>query len=109
MRLAALLTLFATAAYAADPPADTPVSAHLEPGQPSPGSGRWLADAEAVKSEQQCQDDHAFRAKAESGGGIRLSPYAVVAIVAGAVASGFAIGAGAACSKTPDFCGLKKP
>jgi hypothetical protein len=94
MKLIALLTLFATAAYAADPPADSPTSVHLAPGQPAPGSGRWLADAEAVKSEQQCQDDHAFRKATD--GQVLLSSIALVAIVAGALAVGAAVSAGVA-------------
>jgi hypothetical protein len=96
MKLLSLLVLFATAAYAADPPADSPMSVHLAPGQPAPGSGRWLADDEAVKSEAQCQDDHAFRQSSTAGGKVLLSPIALVAIVAGALAVGAAVSAGVA-------------
>jgi hypothetical protein len=97
MKLLSLLTLFATAAYAADPPADAPLagrSVHVEIGEPVPFAGRLLSDAEHVKSEAQCQDDHAFRKATE--GQVLLSPIALVAIVAGALAVGAAVSAGVA-------------
>lgn len=106
---AALAVLLASSLAFADPPADAPRGlVELQPGQPAPVKLSCLPDAEFIASEAAAADDHAFRKKAE-GGGIRLSPYAVVAIVAGALALGAAVGASAACAKSPDACGLRKP
>lgn len=93
-RAMSIFLLFAVPAYAADPPADAPTSVHLEPAQPAPFACRCLADAEHVKSEAQCRDDHDFRLKAVEG--IRLEPIALVGIIAGVAAVFAAIGAGVA-------------
>lgn len=101
----ALATLLAASLAFADPPADAPTSAHLAAGQPAPFSGRLLSDAEHVRSEKLCADDHAFRAKTD--GQVMLAPMTVVAIVAGALALGAAVSAGVMCAKSPNACGLK--
>lgn len=94
MRAAVALLLVSSVALA-DPPADAPLdlpgrSVRLEPGQPAPFGGRLLSDAEHVASEKVAASDAAFR-KATAGN-VMLSPYAVVAIVAGALAVGAAAG-----------------
>lgn len=111
----ALAVLLASSLAFADPPADAPMrdlpgrSVHLDAGQPAPFAGRLLSDDEHTKSEAAAADDFAFRKKATSGGNSVWSPYAIVAVVAGSLAVGLAAGAGLGCSRTPDFCGLKKP
>lgn len=99
MRAAVALLLASSLAFA-EPPADAPVldlaerSVHLEAGQPAPFPGRLLSDAEHVASEKLCADDHATVKAAQSK--VLLSPIAVVAIIAGAVAVGAAVSAGVA-------------
>lgn len=99
MRAVAAVLLAASVALA-EPPGDAPLadlpgrSVHLATGQPAPFSGRLLADAEHVASEWVAADDHAFRKQTE--GKLMLSPVALVAIVAGALAVGAGVAAGVA-------------
>lgn len=91
----ALAILLASSLAFAEPPPDAPLrSVHLDAGQVVPFSGRLLSDLEHVESEAVCADDHAFRKEATSGGKLLLSPMAVVAIVAGALAVGAAMAVG---------------
>ena len=90
-----LACLLASSLAFADPPADAPLdlpgrSVRLEPGQPAPFAGQLLSDEEHIASEKVAASDAAFR-KATAGKAM-LSPYAVVAIVAGALAVGAAVG-----------------
>lgn len=93
MRCTIAILLVSSLAFA-DPPADPPQSVHLEPGQPAPFAGRLLSSEAFVASEKACADDHAFRASAMSDGAIRMSPIAIVVIVAGSLAVGAAVAAG---------------
>lgn len=100
MRTVLVVLLVSSLAYG-EPPADAPVdlpdrSARLVAGQVAPFSGRLLSDVEHMESEALCADDHAFRKEASAGGKLLLSPIAVVAIVAGALAVGAAVSAGVA-------------
>lgn len=99
MKLAAMLTLFATAAYAADPaPADAPTVTglvELEAGQAAPVKLSCLPDAEYIASEQAAREDHVIAKAVRPNSGYTILPtWGVVALVAGALAAGAAITAG---------------
>jgi hypothetical protein len=94
-----MTALLIAALLAAEPPADAPLdlpgrSVRLVAGQPAPFPGRLLSDAEHIKSEAACADDHAKLAKAEKS--LLVSPLGIVALVVGGLAVGAAVGAGVA-------------
>lgn len=91
-----LVAVLTSAVAFAESPKDAPLadlpgrSVRLAAGQAAPFPGRLLADAEHRASEAVCADDHAFRERATKDDALRLTPLAVVAIVAGALAVGAA-------------------
>lgn len=94
-----LAVVVSSSALAAEPsPVDAPLdlpgrSVRLDIDQPAPFAGRLLSNDEHVASEALCADDHAFRKEAMTG--VRFTPMQVVAVVAGVLAAGVALGVGA--------------
>lgn len=89
MRLILVALLSSSLAFAQAP--DAPVL--LKAGEPAPYSGRLLPEAENVRRTAKCAEWEATTKKAEES--VLLKPIHVVAIVAGAIAVGAAVGVGA--------------
>jgi len=88
---ALIALILAAPTRAAD--SDAPAVIHLEPGEPSPGSGLFLSDANAITQAQRIKRCEAKAAELErSPKAVDVVLWAVGGLIVGAVVGGVVVG-----------------